>query len=84
MRKVHHNSLKIHTVFNIIIWTLYSLILVFNSNATLIISVIFLLIYITGNGLIHSKKNQLSRDTLVEYIILSAIALVILVNALIK
>lgn len=84
MRKLHHKSLKAHTIFNLIIWSLYLLIILINSSTALVVSIIFLLIYITGNGLIHSKKNQLSRDTLIEYIILSAIALIILANALIK
>ena len=84
MRKVHHTSLKIHTIFNVAIWSLYLLIVAMNIDMTLIISTIFLLVYVTGNGIIHSKKNQLGRDTLIEYIILAAIALIILANALTK
>lgn len=84
MKKMHLKSLKIHTIFNVIVWTLYLTIIFIYTDATLIVSTVFLLIYITGNGLIHSHKNQLSRDTLIEYIILSLIAFVILADALLN
>ncbi len=84
MKKQHHKSLKLHTIFNLVTWSLYLLIILLNTNLTLIISTVFLLVYITGNGLIHSRHNQLTRDILIEYIILSVIALVILLNAFIK
>ncbi len=84
MKKIHVPTLKIHTIFNVIVWALYLTIILIYTDATLIISTVFLLVYITGNGLIHSRKNQLSRDTLIEYIILSLIALIILADALLK
>jgi hypothetical protein len=84
MKKIHLQSLKLHTIFNVIVWMLYLAVILICTDATLVVSVVFLLIYITGNGLIHSRKNQLSRDTLVEYVILSLIALIILADALIK
>ena len=84
MKKIHIPTLKLHTIFNAVVWVLYLTIIFIYTDATLIISTVFLLIYITGNGLIHSRKNQLSRDTLVEYIILSLIAFVILADAIFK
>ena len=44
----------------------------------------FLLLYVAGNGIIHTRQNKLERDTLIEYVILSVIALVILIDAMIK
>lgn len=84
MKKAHIPTLKIHTIFNLVIGVLYLAIIACYPSITLAMSTFFLLLYVAGNGLIHSKKNQLNRDTLLEYIILSVVALIILANAIIK
>jgi membrane-anchored protein YejM (alkaline phosphatase superfamily) len=82
MKSKHHKSLKFHTIFSIMLSIIFIAVLLINQDITLFTSAVFLLIYITGNGLIHSKTNKLSRDTMIEYIILSIIALLILLGTI--
>jgi len=84
MKKIHHKSQKFHTIYNIIICSIFVIIIIFFHDISLIASTIFLLFYVTGNGLIHATKNELNRDTILEYMILSIIALIILVNTFSK
>lgn len=84
MKKIHHKSQKFHTIYNIIICTIFVIIIIFYHNISLVASTVFLLFYVTGNGLIHATKNELNRDTILEYMILSIIALIILVNTFSK
>jgi len=51
-------------------------------EATLSAAAVFLILYVTGNGIIHTRNNELSRDTLIEYIILAFIALILLIGTI--
>jgi len=46
------------------------------------VSMAFLILYVTGNGLIHARNNELERDTIVEYFVISVIALIILIETI--
>lgn len=82
MKKIHAPSLKFHTVYSIVLTLIFLVIIIFIRDIALGAAMFFLLLYVGGNGIIHSKKNELKRDTLLEYIILSIIALVVLVGAI--
>lgn len=84
MKKIHQKTLKYHTVYNFILVLIFLAIVIIKKDALFVTAVIFLIFYITGNGIIHSKHNELKRDTLIEYIIVSAIAMIILVDSLIR
>lgn len=81
MKKEHQKSLKIHSIYNLLIAIIFIVLIIVKREIALTISALFLLFYIAGNSFIHSKKNLLDRDTLIEYIILSIIAIVILTSA---
>lgn len=82
MRKRHHVSLKFHTGYTLVLAIIFVAVIIFKPDIALAGSMVFLILYIVGNGIIHSRKNVLSRDTIVEYCIVSAIALVVLIGAI--
>ena len=80
MKKRHVRSLKFHTLYTIGLSVLFLGIILLAPEITLFAAVVFLLLYVGGNGIIHSRNNELSRDSLVEYIIVSLVALVVLLG----
>jgi len=80
MKKKHIASLKFHTLYSIILAVVFVLVVIFVRNIVFAAAAGFLLLYIIGNGIIHTKKNELTRDTLLEYILISAIVLVVIVG----
>ncbi|TAL14137.1 hypothetical protein EPN95_03985 [Patescibacteria group bacterium] len=80
MKKKHIASLKFHTLYSIILAAIFVLVVIFVRNIVFAAAAGFLLLYIIGNGIIHTKKNELTRDTLLEYILISAIVLVVIVG----
>lgn len=82
MKKQHYKKLKFHTIFSVGISLLFLLILLINRDITLAIAMLFLAAYVIGNGLIHVRHNELSRDTILEYIIIATIVLVLLIGVL--
>ena len=82
MRHHHHKTLKWHTVFTTLL-SIAAVVLIFVlPNAALVIGVGFLVAYILGNGLIHYKKGTAHRDTYIEYAVLAAVAIVLLLGFL--
>lgn len=84
MKRKHYRSLKIHTVYNVIISITFVVVILLEHDASLLAATVFLLFYLAGNGIIHTNKNKLDHDTLIEYILLSGIALLLLFNALVR
>jgi hypothetical protein len=82
MKKKHRASLKFHTIYSIVLSVIFLVIILLERDITLAATEIFLILYVAGNGIIHSKNNELRRDTLIEYILISAIALVMLVGTI--
>ncbi|HPF30866.1 MAG TPA: hypothetical protein PLO25_00950 [Candidatus Saccharibacteria bacterium] len=84
MKKEHHKTLRIHTIYNILISVALVIVIIFVRDVSLLAVTIFLLFYVTGNGIIHTKRNRLTHDTLVEYIVLAGIVLLLLINVLVR
>jgi len=82
MKKIHHATLKIHTIYSVILSVVFLVIILMAHEATLSAAAVFLILYVTGNGIIHTRNNELSRDTLIEYIILAFIALILLIGTI--
>lgn len=57
------------------------MILVFKSIA-LSLALVLLFSYVAGNGLLHVKNNQLTRDIVIEYSLVSLVVFVILIDVL--
>lgn len=73
MKKVHLPSLKFHTIYSSILAIVFVITLIIVPDFMLGIALGILLAYVIGNGIIHGKKNELTRDAIVEYILLSVI-----------
>lgn len=84
MKQKISKKLRIHQIFNIIISAIFIIAILINRDATLFTSVIFLVVSIVGNGIIHGRNDSLTRDTIIEYVIVAIIALVILLGSIIK
>ena len=84
MRKQHRKALKLHTIFTIVLVLVSLVIIALAPDLLLIVSIGALVTYVAGNGLIHVKKNQLTRDIVLEYCIIGAMMLIVVVSALIR
>lgn len=84
MKRQHYKTFKIHTLYNIVISAVFVAIIILERDTALLAATVFLLFYLAGNGIIHTSKNKLDHDTLIEYVLLSGIALILLVNALVR
>lgn len=84
MKKRHIQKLKFHTIFTIVITLLFIIVCMIVRDISLAIAMLFLGVYITGNGIIHVRHNELSRDTLIEYILIGLIAAVLFFSSLVN
>jgi len=84
MKQSHKKSLKFHTLFSIFLAITCGVILAIHPSWLLAVSCALLVTYVAGNGIIHSRKNQLSRDSLVEYCLVAFIACLIIIGALLR
>jgi uncharacterized membrane protein len=82
MKKKHVSSLKFHTTYSVVLALVFVIIVIFVRDIALIAAMVFLFLYVAGNGIIHSKKNELTRDTILEYIIISIIVLVVIIGSI--
>lgn len=82
MKKQHFRKLKFHTIFSVILSVAFLVVLLIVPDLSLGIAAVFLCAYIIGNGIIHVKNNELSRDTVLEYILVSAIVIVVIIGSL--
>lgn len=82
MRRHHHKTLKFHLIYTIVISLICVVIVALKPDIYLAVSAGLLILYVGGNGIIHTRKNELSRDSLLEYVFVAVIALVLLGSAL--
>jgi hypothetical protein len=82
MKKLHYKSLKFHTVYSFVLAVVFLIMIIVVPDISLGLAMAFLILYVAGNGLIHTRNNELKRDTLMEYIILSIIVFVVIIGAL--
>lgn len=80
MKLKHHKSLKFHTAYSIFLAVVFIVIIALVHEVSLGVSMGFLAFYVIGNGIIHAKKNELNQDSVVEYVLVSAIVLVLIVG----
>lgn len=80
MKKIHYKSLKFNTIYSLILAIVFLIVIMAIPDIMLGVSMVFLILYVTGNGLIHARHNELGRDTIVEYFVISVIALIILIE----
>lgn len=81
MRKIHATSLKVHTIYSVSLATLFVVTSLLIRDIVLSLAMLALVAYVIGNGIIHGTKNTLTRDTIVEYILVSIIVVVLLLTA---
>lgn len=82
MKKTHIKKLKFHTLFSIFVAIAFICVLLISRDLILGLIMLLLFLYIAGNGIIHTKSNELKKDSLLEYILVSLIVLVIIYSAL--
>lgn len=78
MKKQHYKKLKFHTIFSVILSAIFLAVLLFVRDISFGVAAVFLSAYVIGNGIIHVRYNELSRDAVVEYIIVSIIVAVVI------
>lgn len=84
MKKRHINKLKFHTIFTVIITAVFLAVLFIVRDISFAVAMLFLAVYIAGNGIIHIRHNELARDTVIEYILIGVIAAVLFVSSFVS
>ena len=74
--------MKFNTIYSVSLAIVSVGLLIAFPDLSLIIACAFLVMYVAGNGVIHWHHGTLSRDAIIEYIILSLVALVLVWGAL--
>ena len=82
MRRQHRSTLKFHTIYSATLATIFIIAMFLLREIALGLAMLFLLMYVAGNGIIHSRSNKLTRDTLIEYILVALVVLVLLLGML--
>lgn len=82
MKPKHFRAMKFNTIYSVSLAIVSVALLLLFPDISLIIACAFLVLYVAGNGVIHWHHDTLSRDAIVEYIILSLVAVVLVVGAL--
>lgn len=82
MRKHHLPTLKFHTVYSIAISLVFIFVIALFPDITLAASIVFFVGYVAGNGIIHTKKNTLHKDSVIEYLLVAIAVFVVVVGAL--
>lgn len=80
MKKIHATSLKFHIIYSVILAIIFLIAIIVVRDIALGVMMLALLAYVVGNGIIHGRKNELTRDAILEYIIVSAIVAVVLLG----
>lgn len=80
MKKIHTQASKFHIAYTIILATIFLVVGLIARDVLLGVVMLFVVLYVAGNGIIHSKKSQLSRDALTEYILVAAIVIVVIIG----
>lgn len=81
MKKHHLPTLKFHTIYTLILAGALLATLFFFPDVSLFATILFLIAYVAGNGIIHARKNEFSRDSLVEYLIVALVGAVVVIGA---
>jgi hypothetical protein len=80
MKKIHYHSLRFHTMFTVTLAMVFVATALIVRDLLLGVVLAFLLAYIIGNGIIHGKTNELNRDAMLEYGIVSLIVIALLLG----
>ncbi len=82
MRQQHRATLKFHTIYSAILAIVFIVAMFLLREIALGLAMLFLLMYVAGNGIIHSRNNKLTRDTFIEYVLVALVVLVLLLGML--
>ena len=80
MKKMHIKASKFHIAYTAILALLFLIVAVIAKDILLAIVMLVVTLYVAGNGIIHNKKSELSRDAVIEYFLVSAIVVVVVIG----
>lgn len=81
MKIMHRKTLWIHTTFSLLILVLLGLLIAFNQNIPVGLLSLAIGIYVVGNAVIHIKRDDFREDTVLEYFLMGAAVLIVLISA---
>jgi hypothetical protein len=84
MRTRHHPTLKFHTFYTLALVAVFIAVLIFIPDIILAASIVLFVLYVGGNGIIHARKNQLTRDSIIEYILVSVMVAMLVAGAVLQ
>jgi hypothetical protein len=82
MKKRRQKPLNVHVLYSVVLAAVFLVVIITRPDVSLYMTMVFFVLYILGNGALHAKKGMLSRDVLIEYIVLSLVVLVVLIGAI--
>lgn len=82
MKIAHRKTLWIHTFFSVVVCLLLSVVLMIRRDISTVVLIVAIGIYILVNALIHLMRDDFRQDTLVEYVLVGAAIVIVLIGAL--
>ncbi len=82
MKAVQRKSLWINTVFSIIMSALIVGIIVVRRDLPALIVALLIASYVLGNVYIHFRRNDLNKETVLEYVLVAVAVFIVLASAL--
>jgi hypothetical protein len=81
MKAIHFKTMKFHSFYSLLLAFICIGVIIIFPSISLAIASAFLVLYVAGNGVIHAKNGTLNRDSVLEYVLLSIVAIVLIVGA---
>lgn len=82
MKQAHYTTLKLHAMFSIGLAAVFVFLMLIKRDLAFSLTLLFMFLYVSGNGIIHTKNNQLSKDTLIEYVLVALVILILVIDVL--
>lgn len=80
-RRPSPSQVRFHTWFTVCLALISLALIFFVPNISLFVALIFLILYVAGNGLIHVQNKTFTRDIIIEYALVAAVVLIVVVGA---
>lgn len=84
MKSLERTSMWHHTLFSALICLAMVVLYWFRRDTPSLIIIAFVALYVVGNTLIHLRRKDFRKETLYEYLLVSAAVLIVLLGAVQK
>lgn len=82
MRVAHRKTWWMHSALTVVLCTVLLVLLLVNPTPSMLLIVSFLVVYLLGHTILHAKRSDLNKETVLEYGLIAAAVFIVLSGAL--